>query len=553
MKPFFRVTPFLIAAGLIFALLPDRIKADEIEPDLTTPAVQKLRTEWLAERTKLDEQYAAALTELLEQQTGEAEEMLRRARVSGNITQQAIARTANQILEQATEKLKSDGKLVLPETVRRELRPMVEQMRQKGTEIAAVQTEARSKLELATANTLQQLLADQETPVEAEEAATLLQQLEGVEVAAPEAEGEGQAEGEEGGEAAPKEELPKEPAEIASTGMAGDWESLLLVNIHVSLLEVISIPVVGVGSDREYTDRSMGDGSEIPIRLQPSNELLDGNASLVFRAMSVPGFSAPDIVAWPSARNNWELELRCRPHSTQTHALRLEVSSTNARLRRVAGAADEDDEEDNTPRVAVQVDTRPEGAAVYIDGRLQLKGRVPLRTPCEVQIRETGGEVTLRLTGYLAANLGKIVPREGQPVRAVLTSDPDYYDKTVRVQAAMAGRPSGISLKAGQRVRLTVSGQWACGSGGEMVGPEGYSVDKFPNYYINPKLSPRITTDAAYGALLVRIGTGPWKPVGRTLVFQAPASGPLTFEINEAQGKRMDNKGVLDVGIKSVQ
>jgi hypothetical protein len=271
--------------------------------------------------------------------------------------------------------------------------------------------------------------------------------------------------------------------------------------------------------------------------------------------MSLPGKAKPDVMAWPSARNGWKLELRCRPQGDATHALRLDVSRASAQLKAVAGAKDSAASEPDVPRVTVKVVSRPEGAGVWVDGRMQLQGRQPLLTPCEVALPAGGADILLRKQGHLDGRLGKVVPKEGQVVQAVLTADPDFVDRTLRVQALVAGGHSGVTLKAGQRVRLSVEGQWGCGSRGELVGPEGYDIAKFPQYYVNPALTPRVTTDASYGALLVRVGaTGVWQTVGKALTLKADVSGPLVFEINEAPERnlRRDNKGALQVRVQSV-
>lgn len=528
------------------------------EPDLTTPGAQALRQEWLEARRKLDADRTAALVEAVGTQLKAASDQLARARVSGNLTQQAAARTALQVFEQAAEALKKDGNLALPEQTRREVQPMVDTVRRAAEGADAVRTAARTALDGETARKLRALLTEQGTPVETDAAAGgLLPRLENAEAPPPAATEGGNATpgaATATGDAAP--EAPKDPEELASNGGATDWEPLLVVGVQVGMLEIVSVPVVGVATQRDYVEASPVGGPEIAIQLAPRQELVAGDDGVLFRAMSVPGKAAPDVMALPSARNDWRLELRCRPQRDAIHSVRLDVSKASARLKAVAGAGGDAGGEAvaDVPRVAVKVVSRPDGASVYVDGRLQLRGRDPLVTPCEVGVPATGAEVALRKTGHLEARLGRVVPKEGQVLQAMLTTDPDFVDRTLRVQAAVTGGHSGVALKAGQRVRLSVEGQWACGSGGELVGPEGYAIDKFPNYYVNPKLTPRVTTDAPYGALLARVGTGPWTVVGKEATLKAEVAGALVFEVNEAAERnlRRDNRGVLQVRVRSV-
>jgi hypothetical protein len=146
-------------------------------------------------------------------------------------------------------------------------------------------------------------------------------------------------------------------------------------------------------------------------------------------------------------------------------------------------------------------------------------------------------------------------PSEKKLIQAVLTPDPDFVDRALNIHAMGGGGHSGVTLKAGQRVRITPQGAWACGSRGEMVNSEGYPIDKFPHYYVNPAVTPRQIGTAQYGALLVRIGRdGPWQPVGKGLTIDVKESGSLQFDVNEGPDKAMrrDNKGALKVQVTTL-
>jgi len=106
------------------------------------------------------------------------------------------------------------------------------------------------------------------------------------------------------------------------------------VGVQVATLEIVSIPVAGVSSERSVKEIGLASQQEIAFRIVPHRTLAEPRAPVVFRAKSIPGKERPDVMDWPSARNGWKLELRCRPRSSgDVHALRLEVAEGTAGLQ----------------------------------------------------------------------------------------------------------------------------------------------------------------------------------------------------------------------------
>jgi hypothetical protein len=111
------------------------------------------------------------------------------------------------------------------------------------------------------------------------------------------------------------------------------------------------------------------------------------------------------------------------------------------------------------------------------------------------------------------------------------------------------GAYTGVDIQAGQAVRVTASGQAGYGNDGG-PGWSGYpDTNPDGDRYLNGqplgrKFDPSaVLPSAPIGALLARIGSGPWFLVGSSASFTASAGGQLYLLYNDATWGYANNSG----------
>ena len=511
---------------------------------------------------KATETWRDAVQEILDDEIDKAEKDLADAKVAGNTSRQARAIAARQVYQKVADTLES-GTPEFPSTIRREIRPAVETVKAQIDTLTAERDAALKSAESALHDAVRADLDAAGKPSDEAAIAAAIKETAasaGVRGAAsPPAVVEGAApppsQGFGGGQ---PPAVVEPPSVYASNGESTSWAPLLGVAITVHDVDIVRIPVVNIRQRKTLTFQ--GGYGDIPAAITPRQNVLEpppANAPLAFRATNLPGFPAPEIVEWPSEANKWTLQLRCRPGDdpdNKPNAFTLEV---DAKARTLVALNGDEVSATKTDDVAVQLDTRPSGAVILVDGRpLRTPDGKPLRTPCEVLLPATGASLELRLSGYLPKILPKAVPpKNGQPVTIPLARDPDHIDKTVEIKASSASALTGIQLKQGRKYRIRIEGQWSCDPAKTLVDAAGYPLGDHPAFYTDPVNYPRLTTDANYGALLYTIGKNPaWKPLPAAAILTAESSGPLRLDINEGGGpkNRTNNSGSLKLHILSL-
>lgn len=547
-----------LAGGLLTLLLGAAGALNAAEPDLTTPAVRVIRTDYLQRRAAIEQQHAAESARAIETGLESTRQMLARARISGNIPAQAAARTGIQIFSDAQAALAKQAPPALPENVRRELQETVATARRQLTSVDAVREAARRVLESDALVALGEALAKQGTPV-AEEGARreLLARLAGRPVPAEPGATEATATpGAKPGEAAASNAVP---TTILASGTALEWLALSQVTVEVSALEVLRLPVAGVAHPGLHAGEGPISGQPFSVRWEPLRELQPAGTTPIFRIVPTGG-GPVDVAEWPAARNQWHLEVRARPAGgvPSRHRFTLEVGAETAATRPLAGLGATGTVgsagSSSTNLVRVRFESDPPGAVVSAGGRLLTSNGKVLATPFDYQLGPDAVEIRFRRRGFTDAVYARVVPKPGGVLRARLVADPNYVDQRVSVQSGAKGwQATAIRVRKGQHVRLQALGTWSCGTGGEMVDAGGYpNNDTFFKYYLDPQRHPRLVNGANYGCLLMRVMPGgqPQAASGSSATLQADADGTLAFDINEAPEARRDNRGVLVVQVQ---
>ena len=525
----------LLTGSALRAAPLDAVSAAE---DVHSKAVADARESWRAEAL-----------EILTAERDRAEEELADAKVAGNMTRQARALAMRQLCDKALQGIETDGAPTFPDTVRREIRPAAEALRARLDALSTRRDSAIDDADRTLRATVRATLQAQNLPATDADIDRAIAAAKTMPATAQSPSPATDAPPAESGAA-----QPEGPKPIAESGPATSWAPLVGIAVQVADIDIVRIPITAV---RQRQTLSLPGGmAPISAAITPTENVFTAPASgtIAFRALSVPGFPPPEVLEWPSEKNNWSILLRCRPDAGPDTpvAVKVEIAAGAPGLRSLAGGGVASAKAD---RILMSLDSRPSGALILLDGAtVPGPDGKPLRTPAEVPMPPDGAALTLRLDGFLERSFPKVVPKAGQPVTVPLSRDPDYIDRVVEVRPNAANGLSGVVLKQGCRYRVTVEGNWSCDKNKTTVDCGGYSVEKFPALYLDPASSQRLTTDANYGALLFAVGKdGRWRALPRSATIAPDASGPLRLDINEGGGAkaRMDNTGAMKVRIRS--
>jgi hypothetical protein len=108
------------------------------------------------------------------------------------------------------------------------------------------------------------------------------------------------------------------------------------------------------------------------------------------------------------------------------------------------------------------------------------------------------------------------------------------------------GVPTGLIVSVGEKVRFTAIGQARYGPQSAPCGGNPYTDPDGHRWLLTGQCTPKIdpaapVPTAPIGALIVRVGTGPWFLVGRDKVITISANGPLFLGYNDP--RIADNSG----------
>lgn len=293
------------------------------EPDLRTPEIRALRSEYETSRAALAAKRLTGLRTLLERHLEEQRRKQRQARLSGNTTHQADAAQAVQLFEQALATLDREDTFAFPAKVR----PALERTTAFCARALASENAARESgyklLDTQFAGRLQPLLAQQGITAAPEQLASLWQAvLADVGAVSPSASGfPAAAEALAGGAAADPDAVGASAGSVTNDavldcrGEASAWVPVARIGIEVAAIEVISLPVAGLAERVGIRGQGIESGAPWQAAVTPLREFTppgDGVAPAM-RIRAVAGRRPLDVLEWPGRRNGWKIELRVRP------------------------------------------------------------------------------------------------------------------------------------------------------------------------------------------------------------------------------------------------
>jgi len=565
----------LLSFPVLVSAQDDAAGAPE-EPSIHTDAFYVLQQQYRKEKASVFAPYAEKLKVFLEAKLAAAEKLYVEKKRKGNIKGMAMSTKAKAIYTKALEELKEKNDFTMPSNVRKELKPDIDAcVAEKEKAFAAAKKQAedlKAKYKASFAELYKALYAEGEPP--AEEIDRRYKEFLSADIPPP------AKPKEEENNAASAEELrelgvdsaPKEPEEqldpiIASKGQGSKWADVGKWIGDMMGMDVVELPLAGKKEPFSWTQFSGLANADSKLKYEPIREL-PPNPDFAFRLKRIPGRRGVEVMEWPSETNSWTLSFRTEraTASEQEYPLKrgfiLQVSLPGNGLETafgkgcVAAPATGGGKGAGTriAKIPIKIFTRPQKAAVFINGKLYtLKGK-PVLTPCQVPMPSSGCEVKLHILGFLPKIFSNYKPVKGGFIKAALQKDPSFkaYQKKIAA-SAKTWIDSKVKLNVGDRVILKISGIWCCASAKDKCGPEGIPNDlKHYKYYADATNDHRQESNYPYGALLMKIGeNGQVRHVSRrSLQFMVRTPGELYFDINEREGKpRKNNKGQLIVNI----
>ena len=509
-------------------------------PDFTTPEMQQLRASYLEQSATIARQRTDSLRKLLAEQIEKSNQRMNNAKISGNVTLQASASAAIKIFTDAKAAFEKDGTWAITTTVtRRDLEDTLALYKANAQVIENTQISALKALDKTFTPKLSDLLTAQKTPVaDTDKLHDLLSKLTG---AAGEVKTNTVALA-TGPKLAPPPPTVVLAASSGNTNAAANWTPLMKLDITIrDAIEVISVPLLGQNTQHTIKDTG-GGGQPWTVQVTPYQEFVAPATAPLFRIQSQNKLKPVDVMSWPSARNNWTIEMRAQTTIIPSfHGIVIETDASACRgMAGGAGAADS-----GVQKVNTHFESTPPGAYILINGKpLVADNEKSLLTPFEALVPDETMDITFRKTGFEDQVMKQTKPSQGATFRVTLKPQAGFVEKTIVVSAA---NPEWLSttirVKKGDRVQIAASGSWTSGAVGESCDADGYpNNDKFLKYYSDA--SARITKSANFGQLIARIlPGGEAVAVGKQTSFTADADGDLALCINTAISSRRDNKG----------
>ncbi len=517
-----------------------RISASQLGVDLFSQEIESLKESFNSALQRWQESRKKILVNFLEDQISSAREWYAEQRRIRNVRGMAVSGNAVNMLEEALDKLKESGEFELPdsEDVRPELKDFLENIDVKMQAALQPAVERKRQLEEQGFSRFKDLVDEQVEGVSADDLKTIFTDWSrGLYVQdEPDPQDPGVA--------------PATAADrlyFAQRGDAEEWFTVGTWQVDSRALSIFEVPVYDGADDRgRHTDVMTRAVSEWSYSHETD---LNREHFYAFRLRALPDMKPVDVVSWPSQRNEWALEVRTRREAGKYGFALQAGRTTGPGGRKVAES-----------QTSVPVITEPAGARVFVNGRRYFAPGTDSVTPLNINLGEGRYTIRLELGDHLSETIEDVRARSGTRIQHSFKHVSELPGTRLTYTAGRTWHRTSVEVDEGDKIWITVEGDWVAGFRGEAVGPEGYSREDFPHYYEGEDL--RKFPGANYGALLMKIGQqyhdAPArvedrraKPVGRRTGISADTWGHIWFDINEKEGQehRRVNRGALNINI----
>ncbi len=523
----------LVAAGLAVAASAHAAG----DAALFTPEMLQLRATLSNQVAAAKEQSPGAVGDVLKAESTRWEQELAERRRTRNIKGIAVSEAALDALKTGAEALEKKGRVEFPGTLRRELADDFTKLKARidtAAQEAATRTAAEEAKAVATFREAAQK-AGVEIPADAPAAKQRFDAWLTATPPPPGAPGGGATAAAMTPEAAPQAPAkPEPPPEFFAQSRPGaEWVTIGRWAAESAGPDIYEVEVFGEPGKKSGQKENPIAGRATKWTYEGVKKLDAGD--FAFRLRRDGTKDAVEVVEWPGASNGGKLTFRTKLVRMIPAATGFEIQCSMAKP------------------VSVPVKTEPAGAKVYVDGKAYLDGGREARTPFTMNLPPGAYSIRIALEGFQDLEAQGFQVADGKSIGARLSPLKDMPGRTIKADPQRIWADTGVTVNKGDRIRLSVEGEWACGKQGEMTGPAGYDPSqlKFSHYYMNPRNGPKQVDSAPYGALLVRIGTNKISHIGTTRGFITGNAGPLLFDINEEADPawRRDNRGALQIKV----
>jgi hypothetical protein len=408
--------------------------APAAEIDLTTPDARKLKADAEGQRAEAARQRTAALHKLIDTQIDNARQTLAKAKLAGNIASSASSSAAVKLFTEVKASFEKDGSYAVAGKVRADLEPTVADFRLAAQVIEDKFDTATKDQNRANAAKLGALLARQQTPIaDADRLLDLWTAFLGSAPGKPLPAPDGATLPATNAPAAAAA-LPADSQVLQTQGETANWAPLLKIEAVVrDAIEVVSFPLTDIRAAKTFTGTGPM-GTEWQVKAMPFQQFVPAAATPAMRLRSLPPGKPLEVVAWPSPRNNWTIELRTKATALPSkHVVLLEADG--AACKPVPGLEPPSLGALNTTvpaspaggrtgaTVRVRFESTPEGAFVFWNGAPVGRDGKLLTTPFEIAMSVNPVDIVFRKPGYKDVLLPKHFPTPGKPISATLVAD----------------------------------------------------------------------------------------------------------------------------------
>lgn len=327
---------------------------------------------------------------------------------------------------------------------------------------------------------------------------------------------------------------------------ADDWFKVGTFKVDSRGMDIFSIPI--------YANRDIADTKQNVISSTRSNWSYEHSGDLQqrryysFRLKRLKDFEPVSVVAWPSQRNNWSIEVRTGIDPAQ-YGFELEAGvAVGPDGRAVA-----------KERFDIDVVSDPAGARVYVDGERRYPPGDDFVTPLTIALEKGEYDVALRKDDYLPSRIDSFTAEPRARIEASLTHESELPGQRVMFSPGKSWHRTKVEVETGDKIWIVAEGNWTIGRKGEAVGPQGYPRGEYSHYYGGELRKNR---QAKYGALLMKIGEEYYGApsevedkraivVNQRVGVTAKTWGEIWLDVNEREDAdlRRDNRGSFKLRI----
>jgi len=525
-----------------------RISASELGLNLFSKEYSELKKAFSTNISRLDQLRRKALDKLLGQEIEKAEDWYSEQKRVRNIKGMAIAGKAVSLLEQTRDHLAEKGELQLPdkEEQREEIQEFLDEFRARMQAGMKPYTDKGSFIRDEGLKRFKQIAEQQVPGIDPASLETIYQdwladkykQVQPTEVATT---GGGSNAGSQAGPSTADRLF------FAQTGSSDDWFTVGSWRGESKSMDIFSIPIYA-GRDRRGTQMNIQTGLPSTWTYKHEKEL-DELKFYAFRLKKIKGDKPVDVVAWPSQRNDWALEVRTGRQAGE-YGFEIQAGRTVG-----PGGLSQARE-----RFDIAVVTRPAGARVYVDGERKYQPGTESLTPMKIRLESGSYDIKLDKEDCLPKLIEGFRAGPGARIEAELKHESDLPGQRMAFSSAKTWKRTKIKVETGDKIWVVAEGEWTAGSKGEAVGPAGYSRAEYPHYYSGADL--RKFKEANYGALLMKVGEeyygAPAEVENKRAIavndrvgVTANTWGELWFDVNETEDgdERRNNRGALKLKV----